>query len=77
MYLDKGKDYPKVIMLSAVEDRRLSKRCYEEKIVDIFMIKPAQNSVLEESINSLLQICPRVTAEKRLNWIKVIIKHKI
>ena len=67
MYLDKGKDYPKVIMLTAVEDSRLSKRCYEEKIVDIFMIKPAQNSVLEESINSLLQICLRVTAEKRLN----------
>ena len=56
MYKDKGKNYPKVIMLSAIDDSRLSERCFEEKIIDQFMIKPANNVILEEAINRLLEL---------------------
>jgi len=56
MYLEKEKPFPKVIMLSAVEDARLSERCFKEELIDKFMIKPAQNSILEEVIKKLLEI---------------------
>ena len=56
MYDRWEKNFPKVIMLSAEEDDRLQKYCFEEKLIDKFILKPAHNSVLEEEINKLLEI---------------------
>ena len=43
MYSENEKNFPKVLMLTAIEDERLSKRCFSEKIVNAFMLKPAEN----------------------------------
>ena len=54
--MNKGKDFPKVLMLTAIHDSRLFKRGLKEKLIDEYIIKPASNFELESSIIRLLEL---------------------
>ena len=51
-----NKRYPKVIMLTAIEDQELKKAFLDEKLIHKFFNKPVQSDVLEEAILEIMAI---------------------
>jgi response regulator RpfG family c-di-GMP phosphodiesterase len=50
------KPYPKVIMLTALNDPQLKDTFIREKLIHKFFNKPVQNDILEDAIKEILQI---------------------
>ena len=55
IYLLQEKPFPKVVMLTEIEDPRLKERCFKDEMIDAFILKTDQNEVLEKTINDLIQ----------------------
>jgi response regulator RpfG family c-di-GMP phosphodiesterase len=51
-----NKFYPKVIMLTAIEDLGLKKAFFDEKLIHKFFNKPVSSDVLEEAILEIMAI---------------------
>ena len=46
---------PQVLMMTGIEDPRLREQCFEDSMVDFFMIKPAPLEQFEQVIKSITE----------------------
>ena len=53
LYSDNGLVFPKVMILTAIEDPRLNRECIRDKMVEYFETKPISTELLDSIISNL------------------------